>query len=75
MGDDADPRAQSTSLSEAEELVLDQLRRTERISRSEAAALLGLEPVEASRLLRAMVDKGRLEMRGAKRGAHYVVAE
>ncbi len=45
-----------------------------RITRSEAAQLCGVEPEHGSALLRALVGAGRLEMRGARRGSHYVMA-
>lgn len=45
-----------------------------RITRSEAAQICVLEPERASLLLRALVGAGRLDMRGARRGAYYVQA-
>lgn len=45
-----------------------------RITRSEAAQLCGVEPEHGSALLRALVGARRLEMRGARRGSHYVMA-
>lgn len=45
------------------------------ISRSEAADLCHLSPPQASSLLRRMRDEGKLEMRGQRRGARYVLPE
>lgn len=46
-----------------------------KISRSDVVHLCQLEPAQATRLLRRMVGSGQLEMRGEKRGAHYVLPE
>lgn len=45
-----------------------------RITRSEAADLCMISPQQATNLLRRLVGEGRLERRGERRGAHYVVA-
>lgn len=56
-----------------EEMVLRYAREYGRITRSQAAALCGIPSQQASLLLRGLVSEGRLAMRGAKRGAHYVL--
>ena len=43
-----------------------------RIRREEVVQLCGVSPGQASRLLQKLAAKGALEMRGARRGAHYV---
>lgn len=57
-----------------EEMVLRYVQEYGTISRSQAAELCGVTSQQASVLLRALVADGKLEMRGTKRGAHYVPA-
>lgn len=45
-----------------------------RITRSQAAELSAISPTQASSLLRTLVQSGDLELRGERRGAHYVKA-
>ena len=53
--------------------VLAYAERTGSITRSDAAELCGIEPHQASRLLRGLRDDGRLEMVGQRRTARYVL--
>ena len=53
--------------------VLAYAERTGSITRSDAAELCGIEPHQASRLLRELRDDGRLEMVGQRRTARYVL--
>lgn len=57
-----------------EQMILTYVDRYDRISRSGAVDLCQLEPAQATRLLGRMVDAGKLDMRGQKRGAYYVLA-
>ncbi|MBK5249931.1 MAG: putative DNA binding domain-containing protein [Actinomycetales bacterium] len=45
-----------------------------RITRSQAAELSAISPTQASSLLRTLVQSGDLELRGERRGAHYIKA-
>lgn len=53
-------------------MVLELIERKGAVSRSEIARLCGLDPDEASALLKRMVGEGQLEQTGAKRGTKYV---
>lgn len=55
-----------------ESMVLEYVNAHGKITRSEAADLCGLEPRQASYLLKKLVDRGELELRGERRGAYYV---
>jgi uncharacterized Zn finger protein len=54
-----------------EEAILRHVDARGRITRGEAAALCGVAPLQASRLLKAMVERGELVLHGARRTAHY----
>lgn len=56
------------------QMILSYVRGHGRITRGIAAELCVIAPTAASALLRAMVDGGDLELRGERRGAHYVLA-
>ena len=58
-----------------EQMILTYVDRYDRISRSGVVDLCQLEPAQATRLLGRMVDAGKLDMRGQKRGAYYVLAQ
>ena len=55
-----------------DQMVLSYLDTYGSITRSKAAALCRLTPPEAARLLKRLVQAGELELRGEKRGSHYV---
>ncbi|PZQ89034.1 MAG: AAA family ATPase [Leifsonia xyli] len=57
-----------------EQMVLSYVDRFGSITRSKAAELCRLSPQQARLLLRSLVLEGELELRGEKRGAHYVRA-
>ena len=58
-----------------EQMVLTYVEKYHKIRRSDVVELCQLEPAQATRLLGRMVETGKLEMRGEKRGAHYVLPE
>ena len=58
-----------------EQMILTYVDRYDRISRSGVVELCQLKPAQATRLLGRMVDAGKLDMRGQKRGAYYVLAQ
>lgn len=58
-----------------EEMALRYAQEYGAITRSQTAALCGIPSQQASLLLRGLVSDGKLEMRGSKRGAHYVPVE
>jgi ATP-dependent DNA helicase RecG len=55
------------------QMVLAFVRVHGRIARAQAAELCALTPVQAGGLLRSMHKEGDLEMRGERRGSHYVI--
>ena len=58
-----------------EQMVLTYVEKYRKIRRGDVVELCQLEPAQATRLLGRMVETGKLEMRGEKRGAHYVLPE
>ena len=54
-------------------MVLDYVQQFGSITRSKAAELCQIEPSAARVLLKRLTDEGLLEMRGERRGAHYVL--
>ncbi len=58
-----------------EQMVLTYATEHGSIARSEAADLCQLSPVQASRLLRRMVNRGQLDMSGTRRTARYHPAQ
>jgi ATP-dependent DNA helicase RecG len=58
-----------------EQMVLTYVEKYNTIRRSDVVRLCQLEPAQATRLLSRMVDSEKLELRGEKRGAHYVLPE
>jgi ATP-dependent DNA helicase RecG len=58
-----------------EAMILDYVQTYGRITRSEAARLCQTSPNEARTLLKGLVVAGQLELRGERRGAHYVLRE
>lgn len=67
-------RTRGVDAVQQEQMVVTYVERYGKIDRATAAELCTLEPRQASSLLRRLVDTGRLEMRGERRGAHYVLA-
>lgn len=55
-----------------EQMVLDYVKTFGTIKRAQVADLCHLSPSDARRLLKRLTDQGRLELRGEKRGSHYV---
>jgi uncharacterized Zn finger protein len=55
----------------AEAAILRHVDERGRITRGEAAVLCGVAPLQASRLLKGMVNRGELELHGARRTACY----
>ncbi len=58
-----------------ERRVCDYLKEYGRITRKETGELCHLAPGQAYRLLRRLVDAGKIERRGERRWAHYVLPE
>lgn len=54
-------------------MMLDYVHAYGHITRSQAAGLCQISPVEARRVLKGMVDEGRLELVGERRGSRYVI--
>ena len=67
-------RTRGFDIVQQEQMVLTYLARYGRINRAGAAELCQLSPAQATTLLRRMRDAGKLELRGEKRGSHYVLA-
>jgi len=65
-------RAKGFSEVQHREMIREFVRINGRIQRSEAAELCQLGPEAAGALLRRMRDDGELELRGERRGSHYV---
>ena len=63
--------ARTPSPAAREEAVLRHVASRGRITRREAAELVGVGPYQASRLLDRLVDEGKLVRRGARRGTFY----
>lgn len=57
-----------------EQMILDYVRAYGRITRSQAAELCHISPTAARRVLKRLTDAGKLQLRGQRRGAHYVLA-
>lgn len=68
-------RTQSLEPLQQEQMVLTYVEAHGRITRREAADLCRITPDQARAMLRGLVEAGRLELRGQKRGAHYVRPE
>lgn len=56
-----------------EQMVLDYVAAYQTISRAQAAELCQISPPAARALLKRLTDEGKLELRGQRRGAHYVL--
>lgn len=56
-----------------EQMVLDYVAAYGKITRGDTADLCQIGVNDARRLLKALTDQGKLELRGTKRGAHYVL--
>lgn len=68
-------RTRGVDALQQEQMVLTYVERYGSIDRARAAELCTLEPRQASSLLRRLVESGRLQMRGERRGAHYVLGD
>lgn len=66
-------RARPLNDVQREQMVLDYVGAYGRVTRSQVADLCHLTPTEARRTLRRLVDRRALELRGERRGAHYVL--
>lgn len=58
-----------------EQMVMAYVSSFGRITRSEVADLCQVNVSEARRLLKSLTENGRLELRGSRRGSHYVLPE
>lgn len=58
-----------------EEMILRYVREFGKITRRETAELCGIGVTAASQLLRSIAASGALEIRGERRGAHYVLPD
>ncbi|MDN5854410.1 MAG: putative DNA binding domain-containing protein [Actinomycetia bacterium] len=65
-------RLADTDPIQQERMVLTYVDEFGRITRGKTAELCRLSPDQARSLLRRLVDSGQLELRGEKRGSHYV---
>jgi ATP-dependent DNA helicase RecG len=65
-------RMQDTDPIQQDQMVLAYVDRWGSITRSKAAELCRLSPQQARLTLRRLVDAGELELRGERRGSHYV---
>ncbi|GAB3751833.1 RNA-binding domain-containing protein [Microlunatus parietis] len=65
-------RLQDTEPIQQDHMVLAYVDQWGSITRSKAAELCRLSPLQARTTLRRLVDAGELELRGERRGAHYV---
>lgn len=65
-------RLQDTDPIQQDQMVLAYVDRWGSITRSKAAELCRLSPQQARLTLRRLVDAGELELRGERRGSHYV---
>ncbi|RPF19944.1 RNA-binding domain-containing protein [Myceligenerans xiligouense] len=67
-------RTRSFDPIQQQEMVLQYVRAHGSINRAQAAELCSIAPTQATTLLRRLVAHGRLELRGERRGAHYVLS-
>lgn len=72
---DAYARLKAIDPLQQEQLILRYVGEFGSITRSRAASLCRLSPVQASHLLQKMRDRGLLELHGEKRGARYMLPE
>lgn len=56
-----------------ERMILDYVQAFGRITRSQAAELCQVTPLQARTTLKRLVDQGRLQLEGERRAAHYVL--
>jgi len=57
-----------------EAMILEYIGKNNRITRSKAAELCQLGPFQAKRILKKLVNDGKITQKGAKRGAYYELA-
>ena len=67
-------RLQDTDPIQQEQMILAYVDQFGRITRSKAAELCRLSPSQARTVLKRLTDSGELELRGERRGAHYIRA-
>lgn len=65
-------RLRDTDPLQQDRMVISYVEQFGAITRSKAAELCRLSPPQARAVLRRLVDAGELELRGERRGAHYV---
>lgn len=65
-------RLRDTDPIQQDQMVLSYVDKWGSITRAKAAELCRLSPQQARLVLRRLVDSGELELRGERRGAHYV---
>ena len=65
-------RLRDTDPIQQEQMVLSYVDHFGSITRSKAAELCRLSPQQARAVLRRLVDAGELELRGERRGSHYI---
>lgn len=68
-------RVRSMDPLQQKQMVLAYVQTYGRVTRGQVAELCQLSSPEARRLLKSLTDDGRLELRGERRGSHYVLAE
>ncbi|CAM3441434.1 RNA-binding domain-containing protein [Isoptericola cucumis] len=73
QSDPSDVRVRGFDRIQLRQMVLTYVRAHGKITRATTAELCSLAPPAATALLRSMVDAGDLELRGERRGAHYVL--
>lgn len=68
-------RLQDTDPIQQEHMIMAYVEQFGSITRSKAAQLCHLSPGQARTVLRRLTDAGQLQLRGERRGAHYVRSE
>lgn len=68
-------RVRSMDPLQQKQMVMDYVHTYGRVTRGQVAELCQLTSPEARRLLKSLTDDGRLELRGERRGSHYVLAD
>lgn len=68
-------RLQDTDPIQQEHMIMAYVEQFGSITRSKAAELCHLSPGQARTVLRRLTDAGQLQLRGERRGAHYVRSE
>ena len=68
------PATEPRAVESASQVVLQHLRECGRVTRREVAALCGLSPQQASRLLNGLLEKGQITRHGVGRGTWYALS-